>query len=124
MPILRKILTGLLILLLAYGAVQLAEWLMTQELTRASSEATGESVGLIWTPRLLRGDGICSLDLMGADDQVLDQARLGIRGSAFDALQEFGQLGFQGTEIRVKKRQTGEVVARYGVREGSLIPLN
>jgi hypothetical protein len=124
MSILWKILICLLIVLLAYGAVHLVERLMTQELTRVSSEATGESVRLIWTPRLLRGDGICSLDLVDADDTVLDQAPLGIRGTAFDALQEFGQLSFKESEITVKDRRTGELAAHYDVRDERLVPAN
>ncbi len=124
MQILRKILTGLVIALLAYGAVRLVERLMTQEITRASSAATGESVCLIWTLRLLRGDGMCSLDLVDANDDVLDHAPLGVRGAAFAALQEFGQLSFEGSDVAVKKRQTGEVVARYDVREGRLVSAN
>lgn len=97
---------------------------MTQEITRASNDGSGESICLIWTPRLLRGDGICSLDLVAADDTVLDRAPLGTRGAAFDALQEFGQLSFDGSDVAVKKLQTGEVVARYEVREGRLTSPN
>jgi hypothetical protein len=122
MRILRKILLGLLILALLYGALRFVEHLTEQELTRVSDEATQESASLMWSPRLLKGDGICSLDLLDAEGHVLDTARLGILNAGFDALQQFGQLGFHDQEITVADRRTGELARRFVVRDGRLSP--
>lgn len=122
MRVLRKILPGILILILLYGALLFAERLTTQELTRVSHPTTQEAVCLMWQPRLLRGDGICYLNLLNSQDKVVDTVRLGILNAGFDALQQFGQLGFQEQEVTVTNRQTGEVVRRFFVRDGRLSP--
>lgn len=122
MRVLRKILPVILILALLYGALFLVERLSTQELTRASPPSAQEAVCLIWQPRLLRGGGICSLHLLDSRGKVVDTARLGILDAGFDALQQFGQLGFQGQDITVANLQTGEVVRRFVVRAGRLSP--
>lgn len=122
MRVLRKILPGILILILLYGALLFAERLTTQELTRVSHPTTQEAVCLMWQPRLLRGDGICYLNLLNSQDKVVDTVRLGILNAGFDALQQFGQLGFQEQEVTVTNRQTGEVVRRFFIRDGRLSP--
>ena len=122
MRVLRKILPGILILILLYGALLFAERLTMQELTRVSHPTTQETVSLMWQPRLLRGDGICYLNLLNSRDKVVDTVRLGILHAGFDALQQFGQLGFQEQEVTVTNRQTGEVVRRFIVRDGRLSP--
>ncbi len=121
MRVLRKIVTGLLILLLAYGGVLLVERLITQELTRVSDQSSGESVGLIWRPRLLRGDGVCSLKLVNATDEFRDSAELGSLSSGLDALQTYGQMTFEGRDVVVADRRTGEVARRFEVRDGRLV---
>lgn len=122
MRILRKVLIGILILVLLYCALLLVERMTSQELTRVTDAATKESACLMWKPRLLRGDGVCSLALVNAGDEVVDTARLGTLNKGFDALQEFGQLRFQEKTITVANRQTGEVVRRFAVRDGRLSP--
>ena len=120
MRILRKILLGILILALLYGAVLFVERMAMQELTRVSDSATQESVALMWKPRMLKGDGLCSLYLLDAQEDVVDTARLGFRDSGFDALQQFGQLKFREREVTVANRQTGELAQRFVVRDGHL----
>lgn len=121
MRILRKILPVILILALLYGAFLGVEHFTTQELTRASDPTTQETVCLMWKSRLLKGDGVCFLDLLNAQGKVVDTARLGIPDTAFNALQQFGQVGFQGQEITVADRRTGEIGQRFIVRDGRLI---
>lgn len=67
----RIVFWGLLVVALLYGALLGAERLTTQELTRVSHPPTEEAVCLIWKPRFLRGDGICSLDSLNAQGQVV-----------------------------------------------------
>ncbi len=122
MRVLRTILFGALILALLYGALLFAERLTTQELTRVAHPPTGEAVCLMWKPRFLTGGGLCFLDLQNSEGKVLDSATLGTLDAAFNGLQQFGQLGFQGKEITVSNLQTGELVRRYEVREGRLVP--
>jgi hypothetical protein len=120
MRILRKFLTVILILALLYGALLLMERLTMQELTRVSDPSTPEAVCLMWQPRFLRGGGVCSLHLLDARGNVVDTASLGTLKTGLDALQQFGQLGFQEGNITVAHLQTGEVVRRFVVREGRL----
>lgn len=120
MRVLRKILPAIVVLALLYGGLLLAERMTRQELTRASHASTQETVSLIWQPRLLRGDGICSLSLLNAQDKVLDTVRLGVLGAGFDALQQFGQLGFEGQDVTVTSLRTGAVMGRFVVRDGRL----
>ena len=122
MRVLRKFLQGLLILALLYGALLLIERMITQELTRASHPPTQEAVCLMWKPRLLRGDGVCSLDLLNSQGKVVDSVRLGVLDAGFDALQQFGQLGFQGPDVTVSNLRTSELANRFVVRDGRLIP--
>lgn len=122
MRVLQKILPGLLILALLYGALLFAERMAAQELTRVSHPANQETISLMWKPRFLKGDGVCDLNLLDSRDQVIDTARLGILDTSFDALQRFGQLGFEGRDITVANRQTGEIVQRFVVRDGRLSP--
>jgi len=123
MRVLRKILPAILVLILLYGALLFAERLTRQELTRVAAP-TQETVSLMWQPRLLRGDGICSLNLLNAQDKVVDSVRLGILGAGFDALQQFGQLGFDGQNVTVTNLRTGEVMRRFEIRDGRLNPVN
>lgn len=120
MPILRKSLLAILFLSLLYGAVLLVERLTTQELTRVSDASTQTSVCLMWKPRILKGDGICSLHLLDPQEDVVDEARLGILDAGFEALQQFGQLRIEGQEITVADQQTGEVAQRFMVHDGRL----
>lgn len=122
MWVLRKILLVFLILALLYGVLFLVERLIAQELKRVSHPSTQETACLMWRPRLLRGDGVCDLDLLNPQGKVVDTARLGILDTGFNALQQFGQLGFQEQEITVAKLQTGELVQRFIVRDGHLTP--
>lgn len=123
MRVLQKILPAILVLILLYGALLFAERLTRQELTRVSAPMQ-ETVSLMWQPRLLRGDGICSLSLLNAQDKVLDTVRLGILGAGFDALQQFGQLGVDGQNVTVTNLRTGEVMGRFEIRDGRLNPVN
>jgi len=120
MRILRKILPVILILALLYGVFLGVEHFTTQELTSASDPTTQETVCLMWKSRLLKGDGVCFLDLLNSKGKVVDTARLGILDTAFNALQQYGQLGFVGQEITVADRRTGENGQRFVVRDGRL----
>jgi hypothetical protein len=120
MRVLRKILPAIVVLALLYGGLLLAERMTQQELTRASEASTQEVVSLVWQPRLLRGDGICALNLLNAQGKVVDTARLGVLGAGFEALQQYGQLGFVGQDITVTNLRTGEVLRRFVVRDGRL----
>lgn len=121
MPILRKIPPLLLTLALLLGAVFLGERLVTQELTRVSDSSTGEAVCLMWQPRFLRS-GVASLHLLNAEGKVVDTARLGTLDTGFNALQQFGQLGFEGRNITVANLRTGELLKTFVVRDGRLRP--
>lgn len=120
MPILRKALLAVLILALLYGGVLVVERLTTQELTSVSHSSSQETVSLMWNPRLLRGDGVCSVSLRSAQGQVIDSAVLGSLDTAFNALQQYGQLGFQGEEINVSNLRSGELLHRFVIRDGRL----
>ena len=120
MPLLRKALLLVLILVLLYGGVLVVERLTTQELTSVTHPSSKEKASLMWNPRLLRGDGICSISLRNAQGQVVDSAVVGSLDTAFNALQQYGQLGFQGDEITVSNLRSGELLYRYGVRDGHL----
>jgi len=120
MPILRKALLAALILALLYGGVLVVERLTTQELTSASHATSQETVFLMWNPRLLRGDGVCSVSLRNAQGQVIDSATIGTLDTAFNALQQYGQLGFQGEEITVSNIRSGELLHRFVIRDGRL----
>jgi hypothetical protein len=124
MRILRKVLPGVLILALLYGLLLLVERLTTQELTRATEPQTQESICLIWKPRFLRGDGVCSLDLLDARGKAVDTVGLGTLDTAFNALQQYGQLVFQGQEVTVSQLRTGELVRRFVVQDGRLRAAN
>lgn len=120
MQILRKILWGLLFLALLYGALLVAERVTTQELTHVTNESSQETLCLMWQPRLLRGDGRCYLSLVDAQGKVTDTAELAILSAGLEALQQFGQLGFQGRDITVTNMKTGELVRRLVVDDGRL----
>ncbi|MFZ4681898.1 MAG: hypothetical protein ACOYMS_05320 [Terrimicrobiaceae bacterium] len=120
MRVLPKILPGILLLAALFGALLLVERLTTQELTRLSDPETQQTVCLIWKPRLLRGDGLCVLELLNAQSQVTDSVKLGILDTAFNALQQFGGLGFHGDEITVTNLRTGDLVQRFKVRNHNL----
>lgn len=122
MRVLRKILPGILILAALYGALLFGERLTTQELTRVAQPETQETLCLMWQPRLLRGGGVCSLHLLNSQGKVVDTSSLGILDAGFNALQQFGQLGFEGRNITVSNLRTGELVRRYVVRDGRLLP--
>jgi len=121
MRALLNILLVLLIAALLYGAFLFAERLTRQELTRVANPSTQETVCLMWQPRLFRSDGVCSLDLLNAQGKAVDTVRLGILDTGFNALQQFGQIGFQGEEITVTNTRTGEPVQRFVARAGHLI---
>jgi len=115
-----KIFLGVLLLAAVYGGLLFVERLTTQELTRVPHPTTQEVVCLIWKPRLLQGGGVCYVDLLNAEGKVLDTAKLGALDASFEALQQYGQLEFQGQEITVKNLRTGELVQRFMVRDGRL----
>ncbi len=120
MRVLRKILPVILILVLLYGGVLFVERMTTQELTSVSNSSTQETASLMWKPRLLRGDGVCYVSLLNSQGKAVDRASLGTLDSAFNALQRFGQLGFEGPDITVTDRRTGELVQRFVVHDGRL----
>ncbi len=122
MRVLPKILPGLLLLAALYGALLLVERLTKQELTRNSDPETQQTLCLIWKPRLLRGDGLCVLELVNAQSQVIDSVKLGILDTAFNALQQFGGLGIHGQDVTVANLRTGDLVQRFIVRDGHLRP--
>lgn len=121
MKAVKKILWGVLILAVLYGVVLLIERMTTQELTRISHAQTGETVCLMWQPRLLGGGGECYLDLLNAQGKVVDSSAIRILDTGFNALQQFGQLDFQEQTLSVSNLQTGELVQRYELRGGRLI---
>lgn len=120
MRVLQKILSGVLVLALLYGGLFLVERFTTQELTRVINGSTQEVAALIWKPRFLRGDGRCYLSVLNAEGGVIATAELGTQGAALDALQQLGQLGFDGEEITVANLQTGAIFRRFVLREGRL----
>lgn len=120
MPILRKILIAVVILALLYGGVLVVERLTTQELTSVSHPSSQKTAALIWHPRLLRGDGVCSISLRNAQGQVVDSATIGTLDTAFNALQQYGQLGFQGEEITVSNLRSGELLHRFVISNSHL----
>jgi len=113
------ILLALVVVALLFGALLVGERLTTQELTRATEGTTGESVCLIWRPRFLHGDGGCDLDLLNRQGRVIDSVRLGTMDTAFNALQRYGQLDFQGDRVLVGGRR-GEKTQEFVVRGGRL----
>lgn len=119
-PVLKKLLPILLIVTLLYGALLLVERLTTQELTRASHPSTQETLCLMWQPRFLRGDGVCSLTVLNSQGQESDTVRLGTLPAALEALQHYGQLGFQGQDATVSNLQTGTLVRRFILHDGRL----
>lgn len=124
MRILPKILIGVLILAVLYGVLFLAERLTTQELTRIAHPTSQEAVCLMWRPRLLKGDGVCEVDLLNAQGKVVDTARLGTLDTAFNALQQYGQLSIQEQELTVANLRTGDLARRFVIRDGRLNPPN
>lgn len=120
MRVLPKILPSILVLAGLFGVLLLVERLTTQELTSVSDPETQQTVCLIWKPRLLRGDGVCVLELRNSQSKVTDSVKLGILDTAFNALQQFGGLGFQGQDVTVANLRTGEVVQRFIVRDHRL----
>lgn len=116
----KMILWALLALALLYGALLLGERLTRQELTRITNPQSGESVSLMWQPKLLRGNGVCYLDLLNAQGKVIDTAQLRVLANGFDALQECGQVEFQGQNITVRNLRSGELVQHFAVRDGRL----
>ena len=122
MPVLRKILLGLLLLGVLYCAVLVAELLTTQELTRTTQTQTQEAACLMWKPRFLFGDGLCYLDVLDARGQVITTVNLSHLDTAFNALQQNGQLRFEGETITVENLRTGDRVKRFTLRDGHLQP--
>lgn len=121
MKILHKILVGLIVLAVLYGAVLLGEILTTQEIKRVSNEETNEAVCLMWKPQLLKGNGLVYLTLLNPKGKVVDSAKLQVLDRAFDALDQFGGVEFQGPNVTVKNLRTGELAQRFVVRDGRLI---
>lgn len=124
MRILQNILLGVLVLVLLYGGFLLVERLTRQELARVSNSSTQEAACLMWQPRLLKGDGVCSLELLNSQGKVVDSVRLGTLKAGFDGLQQYGQLSFEGQNITVASLRTGELVQRFVVLNGRLSPAN
>jgi hypothetical protein len=120
MPVLRKILPILLVAVILYAGLLVVERMSTQELTRASDPATQQAVALIWKPQFLKGRGLCTIDLIDSAGKVTDTASLPPLDSAFNALQQYGQLSFQGENITVSNQQSGEVVHRFVIKDGRL----
>jgi hypothetical protein len=122
MSLLRKLIPGVLVLVLLYGGLLVVERMTTQELTSVTHSPTQETLCLMWKPRFLRGDGLCYLGLKNAQGRITGTASLGTLDTAFNALQQYGQLGFQGQDITVTNLRTGELVRRFVVRDGLLAP--
>ncbi len=118
----RNILPILLIIALLCGMFFLVQRLARQELTRVTEASTQQSACLMWQPRFLRGDGICALEIQDAQGAVVDTVTIGTVGSGFDALQKFGNIDFQGDQVTVMSRTTGESVRRFQLRDGRLNP--
>jgi len=117
-----KILAALVLAALLYAGLRLAEHMSKQELTRATRPDAPETICLMWQPHLLRGNGLCYLDLRNAQDKITSTAPLGTLDSGFNALQQFGQLDFQGATLTVSSRQTGQASHRFTVQDGKLVP--
>ena len=120
MPVLRKILPILVFAAILYAVLLMVERMSIQELTRASDPAIQRAVALIWRPQFLKGGGLCTLDLLDSTGKITDTAGLPPLDSAFNALQQYGQLSFQGENITVCNQQSGEVVRRFVIRDGHL----
>lgn len=120
MNVVKKILWCVVVLVLLYVGVLLVERMTTQELTRVTHAQTGETVCLMWQPRLLRGDGRCYVDLLNAQGKVVDSAPIKVLDTGFNALQQFGQLGFDDQAVVVSNLKTGEVAKRFLVKDGRL----
>lgn len=120
MNVVKKILWCVVVLVLLYVGVLLIERMTTQELTRVTHAQTGEAVCLMWQPRLLRGDGKCFIDLLNAQGKVVDSANIKVLDTGFNALQQFGQLGFDDQTLVVSNLKTGEVAKRFLVKDGRL----
>ncbi len=118
-----KIISLLLLAALLYAGLLFAQRMSTQELTRATLPGAPDAVCLMWKPRFLRGDGLCYLDLRNAQDKITSTAPLGTLDTAFDALQQFGQLDFQGATLTVSSRQTGQASHRFTLQDGKLVPV-
>ncbi|CAN5560550.1 hypothetical protein BH09VER1_BH09VER1_38760 [soil metagenome] len=116
----KMILWALLAFALLYGGLLAGERLTRQELTHITNSESGESVRLMWQPKLLRGNGVCYLNLLNAQGKVIDTTRLRVLANGFDALQQCGQVEFKGPDIFVSNLRTGETVQHYVVREGRL----
>lgn len=116
---LRKILP-LLVVVVLYIGLLLVERMSTQELTRASDSSTQQAVALIWKPQFLKGNGLCTLNLLDSAGKVTDTATLPSVDSALSALRQYGQLSFQGEGVTVSDQQSGEVVRRFVIRDGRL----
>lgn len=118
MGVLKKIFAGLVVVAALYLGLLVVERMTTQELT---SVAQGnETVCLMWKPQFLTGNGLCFLNLKGASGQVVSTARVGMLDTAFNALQQYGQLEFQGEAVKVSNLKTGEVMRRFTVKDGAL----
>lgn len=114
----------LLIFLAALYAIFLgAERMTTQELTRADLPGTGQAACVMWSPRLLRGDGVCSLRIVDSREKMLDAQILGVQSSGFEALQHYGLVGYEDGVVRVWNRQTGAVTGQFALRDGCLLPV-
>ena len=120
MRVFVKILLGVVVAAMIYSGVLLTERMATQELTRATHPSSQEVVCVMWRPRFLQGDGVCFLELRDANDEVVDSAELGTLSAAFEALQQYGQLGFQSEELLVTNQRTGQIEHRFVVREERL----
>lgn len=118
MKFLRLALWGILVIALGFGILLFVQRLTVQELTRATHPSTQEAICLMWKPRLFQGNGACDLELQNSRGKVVDSIRLGTVDAGFEALQQFGQIEFQGEEVLVSSRRSGETVRRLAVRGG------
>jgi hypothetical protein len=121
MNIAKKILWCVVILAVLYGGVLVVERMTRQELTRVSHGQTGETVCLMWQPKLLRGNGVVALDLLNAQGKKIDSTQLQIFDTGFNALQQFGQVTFDDQGVVVSSLKTGEVVQRLAIKDGRLV---
>ena len=117
---LRKILPFLVVAVVLYIGLILVERMSTQELTRASDPSTQQAVTLIWKPQFLKGNGLCTLHLLDPAGKVTDTAGLPPLDSAFNALQQYGQISFQDQNVTISNQQSGEVVQRFVIKDGRL----
>jgi hypothetical protein len=118
MRVMQKLLAGLVVLVLAYGVLLGVERMTRQELTSVPHPESQQTVCLMWQPRFLTGNGVGLLDLKNATGKVIDSVQVGTLDTAFNALQQWGQVDFQGDGVKVSNLKTGEVMRKFAVRDG------